>query len=234
MPEKQPRSSNRILVVDDEPSIRRFLRLSLTAHGYTVTEAKDGMSAIETLMASRPDLVILDIGLPDLSGIDVLRQTREWSTVPILVLSVNDKESDKVEALDAGADDYLTKPFGLAELMARIRSALRRSSLIRDTGTVFRCQELTVDLTARSVTMGQDRLQLTPTEYELLKIMVQQAGRVLTHHQILTKVWGEQYSGDAHMLRVNVSNLRRKLEPDPLRPRYLITEPGVGYRFRSE
>lgn len=223
-----------IFVVDDEPSIRRFLRLSLTAHGYSVSEAQDGISAIEALTNSRPDLVILDLGLPDLSGIDVLRQTREWSTVPILVLSVRDKEIDKVEALDAGADDYLTKPFGLAELLARIRSALRRSSLIKDTGTVFRCHDLIVDLTARSVTMGEQRLQLTPTEYELLKIMVQQAGRVLTHHQILTKVWGEQYTGDAHMLRVNVSNLRRKLEPDPLQPRYLITEPGVGYRFRSD
>lgn len=207
------RASDHILVVDDEPSIRRFLRLSLTAHGYAVSEAKDGLSAVETLMTHRPDLVILDLGLPDLCGLDVMRQTREWSAVPILVLSVRDKESDKVEALDAGADDYLTKPFGLAELLARIRSALRRSSLVRESGAVFRCDELTVDLTARSVTMGKRRIQLTPTEYELLKTMVQQAGRVLTHHQILIKVWGEQYSGDAHMLRVNVSNLRRKLEP---------------------
>ncbi len=223
-----------ILVVDDEPSIRRFLRVSLSGHGYTVSEAKNGLSAVEVMVSARPDLVILDMGLPDISGLDVVRQVREWSTVPILILSVRDREIDKVEALDAGADDYLTKPFGLAELLARIRSALRRSSLIRDTGTVFRCHDLTVDLTARSVMMGERRIQLTPTEYELLKTLVQQAGRVLTHHQILTKVWGEQYAGDAHMLRVNVSNLRRKLEPDPVRPRYLITEPGVGYRFRSE
>lgn len=223
-----------ILVVDDEPSIRRFLRVSLTGHGYLVSEAKNGVSAVEILVQSRPDLVILDMGLPDISGLDVVRQAREWTTIPILILSVRDREADKVEALDAGADDYLTKPFGLAELLARIRSALRRSSLIPDTGTIFRCQDLTVDLAARSVTMGEKRLQLTPTEYELLKTMVQHAGRVLTHHQILTKVWGEQYAGDAHMLRVNVSNLRRKLEPDPVRPRYLITEPGVGYRFRTE
>jgi two-component system KDP operon response regulator KdpE len=228
------RSGEHILVVDDEPSIRRFLRVSLTGHGYTVSEAKNGLSAVDSMVSARPDLVILDMGLPDISGLDVVRQVREWSTVPILILSVRDREIDKVEALDAGADDYLTKPFGLAELLARIRSALRRSSLIRDTGTVFRCHELTVDLTARSVVMGDKRIQLTPTEYELLKTLVQQAGRVLTHHQILTKVWGEQYAGDAHMLRVNVSNLRRKLEPDPVRPRYLITEPGVGYRFRSE
>lgn len=228
------RAGEHILVVDDEPSIRRFLRVSLTGHGYTVSEAKNGLGAVDTMVSARPDLVILDMGLPDISGLDVVRQVREWSTVPILILSVRDREIDKVEALDAGADDYLTKPFGLAELLARIRSALRRSSLIRDTGTVFRCHELTVDLTARSVMMGDKRIQLTPTEYELLKTLVQQAGRVLTHHQILTKVWGEQYAGDAHMLRVNVSNLRRKLEPDPVRPRYLITEPGVGYRFRSE
>lgn len=228
------RGSEHILLVDDEPSIRRFLRVSLTGHGYTVTEAKNGLGAIDAMVSARPDLVILDMGLPDISGLDVVRQAREWSTVPILILSVRDREIDKVEALDAGADDYLTKPFGLAELLARIRSALRRSSLIRDTGTVFRCHDLTVDLTARSVMMGDKRIQLTPTEYELLKTLVQQAGRVLTHHQILTKVWGEQYAGDAHMLRVNVSNLRRKLEPDPVRPRYLITEPGVGYRFRSE
>jgi two-component system KDP operon response regulator KdpE len=228
------KGSEHILVVDDEPSIRRFLRVSLSGHGYTVSEAKNGLSAIDSLVSARPDLVILDMGLPDISGLDVVRQAREWSTVPILILSVRDREIDKVEALDAGADDYLTKPFGLAELLARIRSALRRSSLIRDTGTVFRCHDLTVDLTARSVMMGEKRIQLTPTEYELLKTLVQQAGRVLTHHQILTKVWGEQYAGDAHMLRVNVSNLRRKLEPDPMRPRYLITEPGVGYRFRAE
>jgi two-component system KDP operon response regulator KdpE len=228
------KTSEHILVVDDEPSIRRFLRVSLSGHGYTVSEAKDGLEAVDAMVSTRPDLVILDMGLPDISGLDVVRQVREWSTVPILILSVRDREIDKVEALDAGADDYLTKPFGLAELLARIRSALRRSSLIRDTGTVFRCHDLTVDLTARSVMMGDKRIQLTPTEYELLKTLVQQAGRVLTHHQILTKVWGEQYAGDAHMLRVNVSNLRRKLEPDPVRPRYLITEPGVGYRFRSE
>lgn len=228
------RSGEHILVVDDEPSIRRFLRVSLSGHGYTVSEAKNGLGAVETMVSDRPDLVILDMGLPDISGLDVVRQVREWSTVPILILSVRDREIDKVEALDAGADDYLTKPFGLAELLARIRSALRRSSLIRDTGTIFRCHDLTVDLSARSVLMGDKRIQLTPTEYELLKTLVQQAGRVLTHHQILTKVWGEQYAGDAHMLRVNVSNLRRKLEPDPVRPRYLITEPGVGYRFRSE
>jgi two-component system KDP operon response regulator KdpE len=228
------RAAEHILVVDDEPSIRRFLRVSLSGHGYTISEARDGLSAVDAMVRARPDLVILDMGLPDISGLDVVRQVREWSTVPILILSVRDREIDKVEALDAGADDYLTKPFGLAELLARIRSALRRSSLIRDTGTVFRCNELTVDLAARSVMMGDKRIQLTPTEYELLKTLVQQAGRVLTHHQILTKVWGEQYAGDAHMLRVNVSNLRRKLEPDPVRPRYLITEPGVGYRFRSE
>ncbi|MGE0490959.1 MAG: response regulator [Vulcanimicrobiota bacterium] len=226
--------NQKILVIDDEASIRKFLRVSLAGHGYQVSEAASGIEGVDKLGQVRPDLVILDLGLPDISGVDVVRQAREWCDVPILILSVRDREKDKVEALDAGADDYLTKPFGLAELLARIRSALRRANRTRDGGTIFRSGELMVDLEARLVKMGERQVQLTPTEYELLRTLVNQAGRVLTHHQILARVWGEDYDGDAHMLRVNISNLRKKLEPDPVRPRYIITEAGVGYRLRSE
>lgn len=227
-------SAAKLLVVDDEASIRRFLRVSLGGHGYQICEAEGGVEAVLKVNELRPDLVILDLGLPDLSGIDVIRQVREWSAVPILILSIREREADKVEALDAGADDYLTKPFGLAELLARIRAGLRRANLSRDGGSVFRNGELFVDLEARIIKVGEREVQLTPTEYELLKAMVMQAGRVLTHHQILSRVWGEDYEGDSHMLRVNVSNLRKKLEPDPLRPRFLVTEPGVGYRLKTE
>ncbi len=225
---------HKILVIDDEASIRKLLRVSLSGHGYQVFEAESGVDGIGKMGEVRPDLVVLDLGLPDLSGVDVVRQAREWTDLPIIILSVRDRERDKVEALDAGADDYLTKPFGLAELLARIRSALRRTHRHRDGGTAFHCGELTVDLEARLVKVKERPIQLTPTEYELLKALVNQAGRVLTHQQILAKVWGDDYEGDPHMLRVNISNLRKKLEPNPVRPRYIVTEPGVGYRLRTD
>lgn len=227
---------HKILVVDDESSIRKLLRVALSGHGYQVFESDGGIDGISKLGDLRPDLMILDLGLPDLNGVDVVRQAREWTDLPIIILSVRGREQDKVEALDAGADDYLTKPFGLAELLARIRSALRRSHRSREGSTVFRSGELVVDLEARLVKVSERALQLTPTEYELLKTLVNHAGRVMTHQQIVARVWGDNYQGnsDPHMLRVNISNLRKKLEPDPVRPRYILTEPGIGYRLRTD
>jgi two-component system, OmpR family, KDP operon response regulator KdpE len=225
-------SSVPILVVDDEPAIRRFLRVSLTAHDYAVVEAENGQAALAAVTAHRPSLVILDLGLPDISGIEVTRLLREWSRVPILILSVRGQEADKIAALDAGADDYITKPFGLGELLARMRAALRHASGTNEDG-VFVSGDLTVDLTRRVVTVSGREAQLTPTEYDLLRVLVSHADKVLTHRQLLREVWGPGYEGEAHTLRVNISNLRRKIEPEPARPRYIITEPGVGYRLRS-
>jgi len=222
----------RILVVDDEPAIRRFLRASLAAHA-TLFEAATGREALSAVMAHRPDLVILDLGLPDIDGVEVTRLLREWTRIPIVILSVRGSEHDKIAALDAGADDYLTKPFGVGELMARVRVALRHAQG-GVSEPVFTVGGLVVDRTRRRVTLDAREVQLTPTEYDLLKAMVNQAGRVLTHRQLLREVWGVEYELDTHTLRVNISNLRRKIEPDPARPRYLVTEPGVGYRLRSE
>lgn len=222
----------RVLVVDDEPAIRRFLRTLLTAHGYQVFEADSGQAAVTQVAAQRPDAVILDLGLPDIDGVTVTHRLREWSAVPIIIVSVRGAEDDKVGALDAGADDYLTKPFGAGELQARLRAALRRAA--QPAGeSAFSSGELRVDLARRSVSVAGRELQLTPTEYDLLRTMVTHAGKVLTHHQLLRAVWGMGYENETHMLRVNVSNLRRKLEPDPTRPRYIVTEPGVGYRLRE-
>jgi two-component system KDP operon response regulator KdpE len=222
----------RILVVDDEPAILRFLRASLASHA-TVFEAATGREAVSAVTAHRPDLVILDLGLPDIDGVEVTRLLREWTRIPIVILSVRGSEHDKIAALDAGADDYLTKPFGVGELMARVRVALRHAQG-GASEPVFTVGGLVVDRTRRRVTLDAREIQLTPTEYELLKALVNQAGRVLTHRQILREVWGAEYELDTHTLRVNISNLRRKIEPDPARPRYLVTEPGVGYRLRSE
>jgi two-component system KDP operon response regulator KdpE len=222
----------RILIVDDEPAIRRFLRTSLAPQGYAVTEAADGRSGLSAAMADRPDLVILDIGLPDLDGIHVTRALREWTQLPIIILSVRDREVDKIAALDAGADDYLTKPFGLGELLARIRVALRRQT-VSQSEPVFRSGDLTVDLVGRVVSVGGREVQLTPTEFELLRVLVRNAGKVMTHRHIMRQVWGDGYD-DIHILRVNISNLRGKLEPDPARPRFIMTDPGVGYRMKLE
>jgi len=223
----------RILVVDDERAIRRYLHAALNAQGYTVFEASGGKEALNMVVADRPDLIILDLGLPDMDGVEVTRQLREWPHTPIIILSVREQESDKIDALDAGADDYLTKPFSSGELMARMRVALRRS--VQTTSEpVFELDELKVDLARRLVIVAGQEISLTPTEYDLLRILVQNAGRVLTHHQLLRQVWGVSYETEAHLLRVNMSNLRRKIEPDPTRPHYIITEPGVGYRLRTE
>jgi two-component system KDP operon response regulator KdpE len=228
-----PDGGLRVLVVDDEPAIRRFLRSVLTAHGHTVWEAPDGNRAIEQMAQVRPDLVILDLGLPDMDGIEVTRRIREWSSLPIIILSVRGQETDKISALDAGADDYLTKPFGAGELLARMRVAMRRVAPTANEA-VFVTGDLTIDLARRLVTQAGKDVQLTPTEYDLLRVLVTYAGKVLTHHQLLRQVWGPGYEPESHLLQVNISNLRRKLEPDPSRPRFLVTEPGVGYRLRID
>ncbi len=223
----------RILVVDDERPIRRYLRTVLGAQGYTVLEAACGKDALVAGANEHPDLIILDLGLPDIDGVDVTRRLREWTSIPIIILSVREQENDKVSALDAGADDYLTKPFGTEELLARIRVALRR---LGQTGgePVYQVDNLTVDLANRQVLLKGEEVALTPTEYDLLRLLVQNAGKVMTHNHLLSQVWGHSYEEDAHLLRVNMSNLRRKIEPDPSRPHYILTEPGVGYRLRAE
>jgi len=225
-------SGPRVLVVDDERAIRRFLRASLTAHDYVVLEAASGQEALAAVITGRPDLVILDLGLPDLDGIEVTRLLREWTRIPIIILSVRGQEADKIAALDAGADDYVTKPFGTGELLARMRAALRHAGPPAE-GPVFTSGEFTMDLARRVVTVGAREVQLTPAEYDLLRVLVTHAGKVLTHRQLLREVWGMGYEEELHMLRVNISNLRRKIEPDPTRRRYLLTEPGVGYRLRE-
>ncbi len=222
----------RVLIVDDEPAIRRFLKGILPAHGYAVYEAATGREACEAAAAHRPDVIVLDLGLPDMDGVQVTHLLREWSQVPVIILSVRGAEEDKVAALDAGADDYLTKPFGSRELLARLRAALRRTSQAQGE-PLFAVDGLTVDLAHRLVTVGGREVQLTPTEYDLLRVLVVNAGKVMTHHQLLREVWGVGYQDEMHMLRVNISNLRRKLEPDLSRPRYIVTEPGVGYRLRT-
>jgi two-component system KDP operon response regulator KdpE len=223
----------RVLVVDDEQAIRRFLRTSLTANGYTVFEAVNGAGTLAAVVNDRPDVIILDLGLPDMGGIEVTARLREWTQLPIIILSVRGQDADKIAALDAGADDYLTKPFSVGELMARIRVALRRATNPQ-IEPVFSTDGLQVDLTRRLVTVAGREIQLTPTEYDLLRVLVKHAGRVLTHQQLLRQVWGPGYEAEAQLVRVNISNLRRKLEPNPTRPRYIITEPGVGYRLRLE
>lgn len=222
----------RVLVVDDERAIRRFLRTSLSAYNYMVYEASSGQEALTAVIAHRPDLLILDLGLPDMDGVEVIRQLREWTRLPILVLSVRERETDKISALDAGADDYLTKPFGIGELMARLRAAVRRTAQL-DPEPVFTMEGLVVDLARRRVTSQNREVQLTPTEYDLLRVLVLNAGKVLTHRQLLRQVWGLGYEEEMHLLRVNISNLRRKIEPEPSRPYFIVTEPGVGYRLRS-
>jgi len=225
--------SLRVLVVDDERAIRRYLHAALNAQGYAVFEASGGKEALNMVVVDRPDLIILDLGLPDMDGVEVTRQLREWTHIPIIILSVREQDRDKIDALDAGADDYLTKPFSSGELMARMRAALRRS--VQSTSEpVFETDDMKVDLTRRQVRVSGEEILLTPTEYDLLRILVQNAGRVLTHRQLLRQVWGNAYESETHLLRVNMSNLRRKIEPDPTRPRYIITEPGVGYRLKTE
>lgn len=221
----------RILIIDDEQSIRRFLQTALDSKEFELHEAENGQAALAATVALRPDLLLLDLGLPDMDGVAVISRLREWSLVPVIVLSVRDREGDKVAALNAGADDYLTKPFGIPELLARIRVVLRRS-MQKTPDPVFCDEDLTVDIARRRVMLSGAYVQLTPTEYDLLRLLVSHAGKVLTHSHILKQIWGPNYVEQPHVLRVNVSNLRRKIEADPTRPRHIITEPGVGYRLR--
>ncbi|HEY6102738.1 MAG TPA: response regulator [bacterium] len=221
----------RLLIVDDERPILRLLRTVLTPHGFEVIDAATGQEGLTAAATGRPDLIILDLGLPDLSGVDVIRRVREWTKIPIVVLSAHDREEEKVEALDAGADDYVTKPFSAGELLARVRAALRHGDRPPE-DPVFVASELTVDLSKRLVKLSGRELHLSPIEYELLHTLVLNAGRVMTHRHLLREVWGVGYDQAAHLLRVTMSNLRHKLEPNPARPEYIITEPGVGYRLR--
>jgi two-component system KDP operon response regulator KdpE len=223
----------RVLVVDDERAIRRFLSLSLQSQSYEVFEASSAGEGLARMLEVRPDLIILDLGLPDRDGREFIEEIRSWSQVPLIVLSVRDREEEKVAALDAGANDYVTKPFGIGELLARMRAVLRQI-LPGQEEPVFRVGALEVDLPRRRVLLAGRELSLTPTEYDILKTLIRHRGKVVTHGQLLQQVWSDAYRDERHLLQVNMSNLRRKIEPDPSRPRYLLTEPGVGYRLRDE
>ncbi len=225
-------SGERILVVDDEPQIRRALRTALSGHGYDVELASDGDTALVALASHTPDVVVLDLVMPGSDGFEVLRQTRTWSRVPIIVLSARGQERDKVQALDLGADDYLTKPFGMEELLARVRAVLRRAGGPVAPRLAFGA--VTVDLARHLVTKDGVEIHLTPTEYDLLRVLATNAGKVLTHRQLLERVWGSYAAENSQQLRVYVNYLRRKLEDDPARPRWLVTEPGVGYRLHAD
>jgi two-component system KDP operon response regulator KdpE len=224
-----------VLVIDDEASILRALRINLTAREYVVHTASDGTSGLRSASSDRPDVIILDLGLPDMDGAEVIRGIRGWSQVPIIVLSAREQEADKVAALDAGADDFVTKPFGMDELLARLRAAARRATSTTRDEPVVTTADFTVDLAAKRVrrTDGTD-VRLTPTEWEILELLARHRGRLVTAKQLLREVWGQQYESETHYLRVYLAQLRRKLEPDSSRPVHLLTEPGMGYRFAAE
>jgi two-component system KDP operon response regulator KdpE len=224
-----------ILVVDDEPQIGRMLKTQLTARGYEVDHVASGNDALLAVGDEPPDLILLDVGLPDMSGVEVCQRLREWSAVPIIFLTVRDEEKIKVQALDVGGDDYVTKPFGIPELLARVRAILRRKQEQPSTqSAVFESGDLKVDFTARRVTVNEDEVRLTPTEYELLRLFILHADKTLTHRQLLAQIWGPESTKETQYLHVFIRQLRRKLEPDPAKPRHFVTEPGVGYRFRTQ
>src|SRR6266567_4904791 len=218
------------LVIDDEPQIRRLLRITLEANGYRVFDAATGQDGVAQAAQRRPDVILLDLGLPDLEGAEVLKRLREWSRVPIIILSVRDREDDKVAALDAGADDYVTKPFNSAELLARLRAALRHVQP-QGADAIFRSGDLEMDLSKRVVLKNGAEVKLTPIEYSLLRLLVTHAGKVLTHRQLLTEVWGAKSVEQTHYLRVHIAHLREKIEDNPSKPELIITEPAVGYRL---
>lgn len=226
-------NSATIIAIEDEAQIRRFLRTTLASEGYQVIEAETGKQGLTEAATRKPDLIILDLGLPDMDGIEVIKELRAWSSVPIVILSARSQESDKISALDAGADDYLVKPFGAGELLARIRVALRHVSAAANGAEegVFSVDELTVDMIHRKVTVSGVEVHLTQTEYRLLTVLINHSGKVLTHHFLLKEVWGPNYVERAHYLRIYMGNLRHKLEKEPARPRFLLTEVGVGYRL---
>jgi two-component system, OmpR family, KDP operon response regulator KdpE len=221
----------RILIIDDEPQIRKLLKVTLQAHQYEIEESGTGEDGIVKASVTHPDLIVLDLGLPGMSGVDVLKQVREWSSVPIIVLTAKDREEDKITALDGGADDYVTKPFSMGELVARIRVALRHAARTFHE-PILKFNDLVIDLAQRSVVLGSERVKLTPTEYELLKMLATNADKVITQRQLLQQVWGGHHSeSESHYLRVYISHLRKKLEEDPTRPKLIVTESGIGYRF---
>ena len=223
----------RVLVVDDEPSILRALRINLTARHYEVTTAADGASGLAAAARDRPDVIIVDLGLPDMDGTEIIHGVRGWASTPIIVLSAWGQESQKVAALDAGADDYVTKPFGMDELLARLRAAVRRATPAPDQ-PVITTPDFTVDLAAKQVTRSDsDTVRLTPTEWQILEILVRNTGKLVTQRQLLQEVWGPAYETEGNYLRVYMAQLRRKLEPEPSQPRYLLTAPGMGYRFHA-
>jgi two-component system KDP operon response regulator KdpE len=225
-----------ILIVEDDPQIRRFLRATFGAERYRFHEAVTAEEGIAQAAARQPDLMVLDLGLPDRDGLEVIRKVREWSQTPIIVLSARGQEKDKIAALDAGADDYVSKPFAVGELLARVRAALRRAATLSDgdSGAAFRAGEITVDLIRRVVSVRGNEVHLTPIEYKLLQTLIRHVGKVITQRQLLIEVWGPQHSEEGQYLRVYMAQLRRKLEADPARPRHLLTEPGVGYRLVAE
>ncbi|WP_410512279.1 response regulator [Paenibacillus sp. BR2-3] len=221
----------RILIIDDEPQIRKLLKLTLKAHHFEINESSTGEDGAYQASIAHPDLIVLDLGLPDISGMEVLRRIREWSRVPIIVLTAKDREEDKIVALDSGADDYVTKPFGMGELVARIRVALRHVAKSANE-PILQFGNLMIDLAQRSVELDGNRVKLTPTEYDLLKILASNAGKVITQRQLLQEVWGgHHYESDSHYLRIYIGHLRKKLEEEPTRPKFIVTEPGIGYRF---
>ena len=224
-----------ILVIEDEPPLKKFFRLTLESQAYKVIEASCGEEGLKQAATATPDVILLDLGLPDMDGLEVTKQLRGWSTTPIIIVSARGSEKDKVEALDAGADDYLSKPFGVGELLARLRVTLRRVAAVRsDTGDpVFEVGGFRIDLLRRDVTVDGTAVHLTPIEFKLLSILVKNAGKVMTHHQLLSEVWGPGSINESHYVRVYVNQLRQKLEADATRPKYLLTEPGIGYRFRD-
>ena len=231
-----PQNKETILLIEDEPQMERFLRIVLQGQGYNFYEAQTGQEGLTQAATRSPDIILLDLGLPDIDGLEVTKRLREWSDIPIIVISAREQEQDKIKALDAGADDYLSKPFGAGELLARIRVAIRHKVMRQSTAgePIFTIDNLRVDMLRRQVFLNEQEVHLTPIEYKLLTVLIQNAGKVVTHNQLLKEVWGPSYTKETQYLRVYMTQLRHKLEADPTRPRFLINEPGIGYRLKID